>query len=151
MATTDALSAHAQRARRDRLLHPLHAIFLAFPVAMFTGALIADIAYLRTAEIQWTNFAAWLITGGLLFGAPALLWALILFLRAPRGGEGRARVAAYAVLLAIMWVAGLVNAFHHGRDGWSSVGTPGLFLSILSTLTALAAAWIGHSGRRIMS
>lgn len=131
-----------------RLLHPLHAILLAFPVAMFTGALFADIAYLQTAEIQWTNFAAWLITGALLFGGPALLWAAILFARAPRGA-GRVRPLLYLVLLAVTWIAGLINAFQHGRDGWSSVGTAGLFLSIVAALAAIAAAWIAHWDRRI--
>ncbi|EHN71864.1 hypothetical protein SMCF_8723, partial [Streptomyces coelicoflavus ZG0656] len=43
--------------------NPLHAILLCFPIALFTSALISDIAYLRTAEMQWSNFSAWLIVG----------------------------------------------------------------------------------------
>jgi uncharacterized membrane protein len=44
-------------------LHPLHGLLLAFPVALFTFALLTDIAYLQTAEIQWSNFSSWLIVG----------------------------------------------------------------------------------------
>jgi uncharacterized membrane protein len=129
-------------------LHPLHAILLAFPVALFPAALIADITYLNTAEMQWSNLAAWAITGALLLGGPALLWAVVSAVRArPAAGIGRRLV--YPVLLAVMWLLGLVNAFQHSRDGWSSVGTLGLSLSILSALCALTAAWIAHSTRRV--
>ena len=131
-------------------LHPLHAILLAFPVALFTGALLSDITYLNSAEIQWTNFSAWLITGALLFGAPLLPWSLLPFLRRRRAAR-RGRALLYPVLVWLMWIVGLLNAFQHGRDGWSSVGTTGLVLSILSTLAALLAGWIaygaGRSGR----
>lgn len=126
-----------------RALHPLHAILLAFPVALFTAALVADIAYLNTAEMQWSNLAAWAITGALLLGAPAVAWAAVTWLRRRRS-PGRA-TALYLGLLAGAWIGGLVNAFKHSQDAWSSVGALGLILSLLSTGLALAAAWIAHS------
>lgn len=119
-------------------LVPLHGLLLSFPVALFPAALVSDIAYLRTAEIQWTNFSAWLIVGALVFGAITLVWALVDLLRR-RGGP------LYAVLLLAMCAAGLVNSFQHSRDGWSSVGTTGLILSIVSTLLALTAGWMAFS------
>ena len=128
------------------MLHPLHAILLAFPIALFTGALAADITYLRTAEIQWSNFSAWMITGALVFGGAVVLWSL--FAVALPRRTGRARAAAYLLLVAIMWLAGLINAFQHSKDGWSAVGATGLTLSIVSTAAALLAAWIGFSAVR---
>lgn len=126
------------------LLHPLHAILLAFPIALFSAALATDITYLNSAEIQWTNFSQWLIAGGCLMGGLALLWAIVLAART--GGAGRA--VLYLLLLAAMFAAGLVNSFQHSRDGWSSVETTGLALSALSALLALAAGWVGFSGAR---
>lgn len=127
-------------------IHPLHAILLAFPVALFTGTLASDATYLNTAEIQWTNFAAWLNAGALLFAAPVLIWAGVLaFLH--RRDAGRTRAFLYLALLAAMWVLGLINAFQHSRDGWSSVGTLGLILSIACAVLAIAAAWIAHMAR----
>ena len=126
------------------LLHPLHAILLAFPVALFTGCLIADIAYLNTAEIQWSNFAAWMNAGGLLMGGVVIVWAILAAL-SRRGGPLAGRAIAYLMLLALMWIIGLVNAFQHGRDGWSSVGSLGVMLSVLTALLALIASWIGHA------
>ncbi|AQR73304.1 DUF2231 domain-containing protein [Sphingomonas sp. LM7] len=127
-------------------VHPLHAILLAFPVALFPSGLAADIAYLKTAEIQWSNFAAWLIAGALLFAAPVLIWAVFSAIRWRRSPVGR-RATAYLVALAVMWVLGLLNAFKHSADGWSSVGTAGLILSLLTSICAIAAAYLAYSRR----
>lgn len=143
------------------LLHPLHAILLAFPIALFSGALASDITYLNSAEIQWTSFSQWLLAGGCLMGGLALLWALVLVAQAGRtaegeagreapvrGGAGRGRALLYLLLLAVMFIAGLVNSFHHSRDGWSSVETMGVVLSLVSAVAALAAGWVGYSSLR---
>lgn len=124
--------------------HPVHAILLAFPIALFSSAVVTDIAYLRTAELQWTNFSAWLISGALLFGGLVLAWALISLVLGWRGAE-RIRRGIYAGLLAVMWILGLINIFKHSQDGWSSVETFGLVLSILCALLALAAGVLAFS------
>lgn len=126
-------------------IHPVHALALAFPIALFSSGLVADIAYLRTAEIQWTNFAAWLNAGALVFGGLVAAWALItLVLNLKSANKGR-RIL-YFVVVAAMWVLGLVNAFKHSQDAWSSVGTLGLILSVVCTILALVAGMIAYSG-----
>ena len=55
---------------------PLHALLLAGSVPLFLGALLSDIAYYNSYQIQWSNFAAWLIAGALVFCGLALLFAL---------------------------------------------------------------------------
>ena len=131
-----------------RAAHPVHALLLAFPVAFFSGALLSDLAYLNSAEMQWSNFAAWMITGALIFGGAVLLWAALSLFR-HRRDAGRTRAVTYFALVLIMWIAGLINAFKHSQDAWSSVGTAGALLSVVSTLAALAAGWILYSGGRI--
>lgn len=132
---------------RTRPLHPLNALLLAFPIALFSTGLLSDITYLKSAEMQWSNFASWAITGALVLGAPVLLWAAISLFR-HRSDQLRTRGLSYFILLLIMWIAGLINAFKHSQDAWSSVGTAGLLLSIVSTLAALVAGWIAYSGAR---
>ncbi len=123
----------------------LHRILLAFPTALFPAALVTDIAYLRTAQIQWTNFSAWLIAGALVFCGVVLAWSLVELLLALRVDRRRRRLI-YPVLLAALFVLGLLNAFKHSQDAWSSVGAFGLILSMLSTLVVLAAAFVAYSG-----
>ena len=125
-------------------LKPLLGLLLAFPVALFSAAVVSDIAYLRTAEMQWSHFSAWLIVGGLVFGGLVVAWALIDLLIVWRRAVRR-RAAVFAILVVAMWVLALINAFKHSQDAWSSVGAFGLTLSILSALLALAAGWIAYS------
>lgn len=122
-----------------------YGVLLAFPVTLFTTAVATDIAYLRTAELQWTNGSAWAIAVGLVFGAVVLILALLgvlAHLRSMRRGQRLLHIG----LLAVMCALGLINAFKHSQDGWSSVGGFGLVLSILTALAALAAAAIAYSG-----
>ena len=128
-----------------RPLHPLHAILLAFAFPLFLGALLSDLAYWGTYEIQWANLSSWLIAGGLVGGGFALLWALadVFRFRAFRS----LRPLIYFVLLLVMWVLGFISALVHAKDAWATM-PEGLYLSAVTTLLALAAAWIGYSGFR---
>jgi uncharacterized membrane protein len=141
-ATGDVVAAVYVQGRL-RPLHPLHAIFLAFPFPLFLGALLSDLAYSGSFQVQWINFSSWLIAGGLLVGAFALLWALIGMSRSRRPRNGRH--IAYVVTLLVMWVLGLVNAFVHAKDAWATM-PEGLYLSAIAAFLALVAAWIGYSG-----
>jgi len=123
-------------------LHPLHAILLAFPLPLFLGALVSDIAYARTFQVQWANFSSWLIAGALLFGGFALLWALVALIRSPAGR--RRLAAAYFGALLAMWALGFVNALVHAKDAFA-IMPEGLWLSAVVTLLALLAAWLGYS------
>jgi len=123
---------------------PLHAILLAGTVPLFLGALLSDIAYFKSYQIQWSNFAAWLIAGGLLFCGLALLFALVNLIRARRKGG---RPTLYFLLLLVTWGLGLVNAFEHAKDAWA-VMPAGLVLSIIVTVLACVAAWLGMSNLR---
>ncbi|MFK0310686.1 DUF2231 domain-containing protein [Pseudomonas sp. NPDC090233] len=123
---------------------PLHAILLAGTVPLFLGALLSDIAYFKSYQIQWSNFAAWLIAGGLLFCGLALLFALANLIRAERKGG---RPTLYFLLLLVTWVLGLVNAFEHAKDAWA-VMPAGLVLSLVVTVLACVAAWLGMSNLR---
>ncbi|MBW8467080.1 MAG: hypothetical protein K0M67_02355, partial [Thiobacillus sp.] len=61
----------------------MHAVIAFSSVPLFLGALLSDWAYTSSHEIQWVNFAAWLIAGGLLMAGLALLWGVVDTLRSP--------------------------------------------------------------------
>ena len=125
------------------MLHPLHAILLAFPIALYS-AVSTDIAYLNTAQIQWSNFSAWSITLALFFNGLVVAWAIIEAIML-RSSPGLTRSLIYLAVLVVMFIVGLVNIFHHSQDGWASVGAAGLIMSIVCALLALIAAWMLHS------
>ena len=123
---------------------PLHAMLLAGTVPLFLGALLSDIAYYNSFQIQWANFAAWLIAGGLLFAGLALLFALANLIGAERKAG---RPVLYFLLLLVTWVLGLINAFEHAKDAWAMMPT-GLVLSAIVAVLAVITAWLGLSNLR---
>ncbi len=125
-------------------LHPVHAVLLAGAVPLFLGALLSDWAYSSSYQVQWTNFASWLIAGGLLFTGFALLWAGIDLLRADR--RGGHRLMTFLLLLAT-FVFGLINALVHAKDVWAAMPA-GLILSLIVAALSIAATWIAFSNLR---
>ena len=123
---------------------PLHTTLLAGSVPLFLGALLSDVAYYQTYQIQWGNFASWLIAGGLLFCGLALLFALVNLIRAERKAG---HPALYFLLLLATWVLGLIDAFVHAKDAWA-VMPAGLVLSIIVAVLACAATWVGLGPRQ---
>lgn len=125
-------------------IHPFHAVMLAASVPLFLGALLSDYAYWTTHEIQWANFASWLIAGALVFGAVALVFAVFGLFR--RGGRSGRRLL-YLLLLVAMWGFGFINALVHAKDAWAAMPM-GLILSVIVTVLAFVATWIGFSTLR---
>ncbi|KAF1009917.1 MAG: hypothetical protein GAK32_01820 [Pseudomonas fluorescens] len=123
---------------------PLHATLLAGAVPLFLGALLSDFAYFKTYQPQWSNFAAWLITGGLLFSGLTLLFALANLVLAP---YKRGRATLYVLLVLVTCSLGLINAFVHGKDAWA-VMPEGLVLSLIVAVLACASAWTGLTNLR---
>ena len=124
--------------------HPIHPMLVPFPIVCFTGALLTDIAYARTADIMWSNFSVWLLAAGMIMAVLAALAGMIDFIgnrrvRAQKppgrtfGQCGRAR-------------SGLVEQLHpFSRDAWTSVVPTGLVLSALTVALLLVTAWLGWS------
>ena len=126
-------------ARPTYSLHPVHAALLAGTMPLFLGALLSDWAYATSYEIQWKNFASWLIVGGLVFGGFTLLFALVGWIRAGRRGR---RPMLYFLVLLAAWVLGFINALVHAKDAWASM-PDGLILSAITALLVIAAMALG--------
>ncbi|MEO6387652.1 MAG: DUF2231 domain-containing protein [Croceibacterium sp.] len=122
---------------------PLHAMLVPFPVVCFTGAMLTDITYARTAVMQWANFSAWLLAFGTIMGALAALFGLIDFLANP--SENRPSIGwLHLIGSAIVLVLALFNDFVHARDAWTSVVPTGLTLSVVTVLVMIVSGFLGH-------
>lgn len=124
-------------------LHPLNAVLLAGALALFLGALLSDIAYFRSYEIQWNNFSSWLLAGALVVAALAFLCAIVELFRT----RWRVWPAVYALLLLATWILGFIDALVHARDAWASMPA-GLVLSVIVVVLACVALWIAFAGMR---
>jgi uncharacterized membrane protein len=124
--------------------HPIHALLVPVPVICFTGALITDIVYSRSANMQWANFSAWLLLVGIVFGVLAAIAGVIDF-----AGHRRIRrqgpAWSHAIGNLIVLILALFNNFVHSRDAWTSVVPTGLILSALTVLAMIVTVVLGRS------
>ncbi len=121
-------------------IHLFHAAVLAGALPLFLGALLADYAYWTSHQIEWSNFASWLLVGAMVLATIALACAVFAQFRGGRGGP-------YILVLAATWVVGFFDALHHARDAWGIMPTA-LVLSLAAAVLALVATWIGFSSLR---
>jgi uncharacterized membrane protein len=124
-----------------RPLHPLYAVLIAGSLPLFLGAFLSDWAYASSYEIQWTNFASWLVAGALVFCGFALLFAIVDTVRT--AGRG----IVFALIVLATFLLGLVNAFVHAKDAWAAMPA-GLILSFIVAALALIATWFGFASLR---
>ena len=124
--------------------HPIHGMLGAFPLAFFTAALVTDIAYANTAEMQWANFSVWLIAGGVMMGVLAAIAGIVDALS--HRGRGRRRGSSlHSVLTIVTFVVAIINGFVHSRDAWTSVVPAGLILSAITTVLVVITSWNGYN------
>ena len=118
----------------------MHAVIAFSSVPLFLGALLSDWAYSSSHQIQWVNFAAWLIAGGLLIAGPALLWGAVDVLCSSANRHRRGLISLTLLLATVVF--GFINALVHGKDGWAAMPT-GLILSAVVVVLAATASAVG--------
>jgi uncharacterized membrane protein len=124
--------------------HPIHPMLVPVPIVCFAGALVTDLAFTASGQMMWSDFSAWLIVAGLIFGALAALAGLIDFLG---NAQVRAQTPAWPHLLGnlAVLIISVFNLMVHSRDGWTSVVPTGLILSIVVVLILPVTGWLGWS------
>lgn len=125
-------------------IHPLHAVLLAGTLPLFLGALLTDITYARTYQIQWSNFSSWLIVGALVLCGIVLVLSIVRLFRAARRGG---RPLLYFLVVLATFVLGFINALVHGKDAWAMMPEAPV-LSALVFVLACIATWLGFWGHR---
>src|SRR3954468_7821611 len=116
--------------REAKLLHPF---FISLGGTLLMAALFTDFMYSSNALMQWSNFSAWLIAGGLVL---ALISAIVLLAEASLGRAGTIRWLDF-ILLAVAAGLSIANFLVHPRDAWTSVVSTGITLSAIVTVLLL--------------
>jgi uncharacterized membrane protein len=140
-SSVHVLSPGPRQAFHRRSLHPLHSMLLGAASSFLVSGFLSDWAYAGSTEIQWKNFAGWLIIGGLVFTGFALLWMLVDLVRLPLGRGPR--IVAFVLLLAA-FVLGIVDELVHAKDAWASM-PEALILSGVVAVLAIAATAVGSA------
>ena len=102
----------AQESPTRGFQRPVYPFFIGLGGAMLMAALFTDYMYSSNALIQWSNFSAWLILGGLVL---ALVSAIVLAIEMLLHRTGPIRWIDFFIL-ALAAVLSIFNEFIHTRD-----------------------------------
>ncbi len=126
--------------------HPIHAMSVAFPIALTFTLLGADLLYWWTGDAFWARAGVWSAGGGFLLGLLAGLSGTAELLLV---AGIRARTAAWShFIFAVLLLALLgVNWGYRLHDYQAVVLPYGLLLSIFCVIMALVTGW--HGGKLV--
>lgn len=123
----------ARRAVVGYVSRPLHSFFVSLGGTLLMAAFVTDYMYSSNSLMQWANFSAWLITGGLVL---ALVSAIVLLIEVVFRRHRAIRWFDFT-LLAVAALLSIANVFIHTRDAWTSVVPSGITLSAIVAVLLL--------------
>lgn len=123
--------------------HPIHPMLIPLPIGLLVAALASDIAYTVTDRELFAEMAVWLVGGGLLTGALAMVAGAVDFFlieRARRSRAGKVHAWGNGVVLAVAAV-NLATRLLLGAE--AAIVPWGLALSALTGLLLAVTGWYG--------
>ena len=123
--------------------HPIHPMLIPFPIAFFTGALVADIVALSLTDATWGHTASWLDIGGVVMGLIAAFPGLIdYFATVPPNSTAKSRATKHMLLnvtiIAIFFFANMTRL----ADNLRPSGTT-LLLEAIGVVLLVISGWLG--------
>lgn len=123
--------------------HPIHPMFVPFPIAFWLAALACDAAFAMSADEGWAIAALWLVGAGIAFALLAAVFGFLDFFGEPRIRELRPaweHMLGNLVAVAIAAVSLLLRLTNGAAD---AVVPWGLLLSCTVAAILLFTGWRG--------
>lgn len=121
--------------------HPIHPMLVPLPIGFLVGALLTDLAYVKSGAAAWADFSTWLIGAGIVAALLAAIFGFIDFFGERR--IRRIRKAWYHMIGNLTAVVlSIVNFLVHS-GGAASVVPTGITLSAIVVLLLLFNGWMG--------
>lgn len=126
--------------------HPIHAVLVAFPIALTASTLGADLLYWWTGDAFWARAALWASGGGFLLGVLAGIAGTVELLWVP---GIRARAASWThFIIAVMLLSILGANWGYRLSGYEQAILPyGLLLSVFAFGFTGFTGW--HGGKLV--
>jgi uncharacterized membrane protein len=122
--------------------HPLHPILVSFPIAFFTGTLLADIAGWFLEKPGLLSTAYYLNMAGIAFGLIAAIPGFIDFLYAvPPKSSGKKRAAQHGIINATMLLIFIIAFWYRRTTGANFYVV--LALEFTGVILMSIAGWLG--------
>jgi uncharacterized membrane protein len=115
-------------------------MLIPFPIAFFTGSLIADVVYFMTDSDFWTTMGTVLIGFGIVGALLAALFGFIDYRTAPMGPKTKQIATTHMIINLAVVALYLVNFLLRRQTPEIPIGYA---LSVIGILGLLAAGWFG--------
>src|SRR5919199_5386747 len=127
---------HSMESKVKFLGHPMHPIFIVFPLGLFITAVIFDIIYFASDNASLATAAYWCIAAGIIGGLIAAVFGLIDWLNIPAGTRAKS---------VGMWhgLGNVVVVALFALSWWLRYGDPAYEPSTLAFILALVGVGIG--------
>lgn len=122
--------------------HPIHPMLIPFPIAYLVGALLTDLAFLRTDDPFWARASLWLIGAGLVMGVLAAVFGMIDFYA--RRAIREHRIAWHHFIgNATVLVLALINFLMRNQAPVDGLEPGGVWLSLFTAGILVYTGWLG--------
>ena len=128
------------RGKATLLGHPIHPMLIPFPIAFFTGSLVADVIYFISDGDFWTSMGTVLIGFGLVGALLAAVFGFVDYLTAPMPPKAKQKATMHMLINLAVVVLYLVNFLLRRQTPETPIG---YILSVIGILGLLAAGWLG--------
>jgi len=119
--------------------HPIHPMLVQFPIVCFILTLVCDVLYTQ-GHTELASASTWLLIVGLVMGALAAVAGLTDFLGDKRiQGADAIKHAAANVTAVVLEVVNLVLRLKNP----DSIGSTGVWISLVVVLILLYSGWMG--------
>ncbi len=121
--------------------HPIHPMFIPFPITCLVGAFVTDLLFLQTGDSGFARASQWLIGFGIGTAALAAVFGLIDFM-----GDDRIRRLGVAIQHMLANVAAVVVSiinFVTRLNDPTDITSLGVYLSGAVVLILLYSGWLG--------
>ncbi len=137
---------HATESRIAIAGHPLHAMLVAFPIALTMSVLGADLLYWWTGDGFWARTAGWAAFGAFLMGLAAGVTGTIELL-AVQGIRNRSASWTHFILAVMLLSIMGANWGYRVGDHEAAILPVGLLLSFVAAGLTFVTGW--HGGKLV--
>ena len=122
--------------------HPVHPMLIVFPVGLLATAVIFDIIYLVSSNVQWTVVAYYMIGAGIIGGLAAAVFGWLDWIAIPSGTRAR-RIGLWHGVGNVVVLALFILSWILRRENPEVPPTGAIVAGLGAVVIALVTAWLG--------
>jgi uncharacterized membrane protein len=122
--------------------HPVHPMLIVFPLGLLATAVIFDIIYLISDNVQWTVVAYYMIGAGIIGGLAAAAFGWLDWIAIPKGTRAR-RIGLWHGVGNVIVVGLFILSWVLRRENPEVPPTGAIVAGLAAVVLALVTAWLG--------